>query len=152
MKFEYLWRKLLYSLTHCPGRRIRVAALRQLGFHVGQDVYIGPNLTLSVGVSDKNMTLNIGDRVSFGPNVTLILASHPNNSRLKNVLQFPPRKIVIEDDAWLGANCVLLPGITIGTCSVVGAGAVVTKDVPPYTIVAGVPAREIRKISKSGLD
>lgn len=144
---NYLWRKILYSLTHCPGRRIRVWALRRLGFSIGHDVYIGPNLTLAVGIADTHMVLTIGDRVSLAPNVTLVLASHPNNSRLKSVLHFPPRKIVIGDDAWLGANCVILPGITIGECSIVAAGAVVTKDVPPYTVVAGVPAKQIKKIS-----
>lgn len=151
MIFDFLWRKMLYSCTRCSGRRLRIAALRMLGFCVGENVYIGPYLTLAVGILDKNMILDIGDRVSLGPNVTLLLASHPNNSRLKGILK-SPRKIVIEDDAWLGANCVIMPGITIGKCSIVGAGAVVTKDVPPYTVVAGVPARPIRTIDKDGVE
>lgn len=53
----------------------------------------------------------------------------------------------IKDDVWVGAGVIILSGVTIGECSVIGAGAVVTKDVEPYTIVAGVPARKIRDIN-----
>ena len=54
--------------------------------------------------------------------------------------------VVIEDDIWIGANAVILPGVTIGQHSVVAAGAIVTKDVPPHSLVAGVPAKVIRQI------
>ena len=53
----------------------------------------------------------------------------------------------IKDDVWIGAGVIILSGVTIGECSVIGAGAVVTKDVEPYTVVAGVPARKIRDIN-----
>lgn len=52
----------------------------------------------------------------------------------------------IKDDVWIGAGVIILSGITIGECSVIGAGAVVTQDVEPYTVVAGVPARKIKDI------
>lgn len=55
--------------------------------------------------------------------------------------------VKIKDDVWVGAGVIILSGVTIGECSVIGAGAVVTKDVEPYTIVAGVPARKIRDIN-----
>ncbi|HOO26508.1 MAG TPA: DapH/DapD/GlmU-related protein [Clostridiales bacterium] len=55
------------------------------------------------------------------------------------------RKITIEDNVWIGANAVITPGITIGTGSIIGAGAVVTKDVEPYSVMGGVPAKLIRK-------
>jgi len=54
--------------------------------------------------------------------------------------------VIIEDDIWIGANAVVLPGVTIGHHSVVAAGAVVTKDVPPHSLVAGVPAKVIKQI------
>ena len=54
------------------------------------------------------------------------------------------KKIVLEDDVWIGANAVIIQGVTVGTGSIVGAGAVVTKDVPPYTVVGGTPASVIR--------
>lgn len=72
--------------TRFPWNKIRVWSLRKLGFKVGKNVYIGPGLTMSIGLRDKSMVLEIGDRVSFGPNVTLILASHPGGGEncLKN--------------------------------------------------------------------
>lgn len=54
--------------------------------------------------------------------------------------------VKIKDDVWIGAGAIILSGVTIGECSVIGAGAVVTKDVEPYTVVAGVPARKIKDI------
>ena len=57
------------------------------------------------------------------------------------------KPIIIEDDAWLATRCMVLKGVTIGKGAVVAAGAVVTKDVPPYTMVAGVPAKAIKKIN-----
>jgi acetyltransferase-like isoleucine patch superfamily enzyme len=62
----------------------------------------------------------------------------------------PPARILIEDNVWLATRCTVLKGVTIGTGAVVAAGAVVTKDVPPYTLVAGVPARIIRHITPEG--
>ena len=141
-----LLRKILVMFTRFPMNKIRIWSLRKLGFKVGKNVYIGPGLTMSIGLRDKSMLLEIGDRVSFGPNVTLILASHPGRSELCKKLRFPPRIIMIGSDSWLGANSVIMPDVTIGKSSVVGAGAVVTKSVPDNTIVAGVPAKIIRKI------
>ena len=141
-----LYRKLLYMLTRAEGRRVRVWALRKLGFQVGKDVYIGPHLTMAVGYADTHMQLFIEDRVSFGPNVTLILATHSNHSRLNDVIQQPPRKIHIGEDSWIGAGAIILPNVTIGKCCVIGAGAVVTHDIPDYSVAVGVPARVIKTI------
>lgn len=55
-------------------------------------------------------------------------------------------EIAIQNDAWIGAGTIILPGVTVGECSVVGAGSVVTKDVPPYTVVAGNPAKFLRRV------
>lgn len=142
----FLIRAFWYRVSRFPGRRIRSIALKRLGFSVGNDVYIGPRLTITAGIRDKSMILYLGDRVSIGPNVSLILASHPNNSMLKRVLTPPPRKIIIGHDTWLGASSTIMPGVTIGECCIIGAGAVVTKDVPPYSVVAGVPARIIKTL------
>ena len=147
--FKFLKRKTLYWLTRFPQRNVRVWALRQLGFEVGRDVYVAPGLTMAVGVMDTNMKLILGDRVSFGPNVTLILATHPNFSRLNKIINHPTRSITIGHDSWLGANAVIMPNINIGKYCIVGAGSVVTHDVPDYTIVGGVPAKEIKKIDPS---
>lgn len=151
-RLSWLYRRLLYSLTRAQGRNIRVWAMRMLGFEIGKDVYIGPNLTMTVGYADKNINLTLGDRVSFGPNVTLILATHPNNSKLCSVIKYPPRQITIGEDSWLGANVVIMPDITIGKCCIIGAGAVVTHNVPDYAIMAGVPAKQIGMVDKTKLN
>lgn len=149
--FDWIYRKVLYDLTRSHKASVRVWAMRKLGFNIGKDVYIGPYLTMTVGYADKNIKVNLGDRVSFGPNVTLILAEHPNNSRLRSILTFPPRQITIGDDSWLGANVIVMPNITIGKCCIIGAGAVVTHDVPDYAIMAGVPAKQIGTVDKEKL-
>lgn len=85
------------------------------------------------------------DRVSIGPRVTLVTSSSPNLSRIRPYVKVVDGKIRIENDAWIGAGVIILPNVNIGKFSVIGAGAVVTKDVPPYTVVAGVPAKKIKK-------
>lgn len=148
----WLYRRLLFLLTRAQGRGVRTWAMRKLGFQLGSDVYIGPGLTMTVGYADTSINLTLGDRVSFGPNVTLILATHPNNSKLHSYFTYPPRQITIGNDTWLGANVIVMPNITIGKCCVIGAGAVVTHDVPDYAIMAGVPAKQIGKIDKERLN
>ena len=150
--FNWLYRKVLFDLTRSRKSSIRVWAMRKLGFNIGKDVYIAPYLTMTVGYADKNIKVNLGDRVSFGPNVTLILATHPNNSKLRTYINYPPRQITIGEDSWLGANVVIMPNITIGKCCIIAAGAVVTHDVPDYAIVAGVPAKQIGTVDKEKLE
>lgn len=147
-----LYRKILYDLTRANIASARVWAMRKLGFNVGKDVYVGPRLTMTVGYADMSIKVNLGDRVSFGPNVTLVLATHPNNSRLHSCIKYPPRQITIGEDSWLGANVVVMPNITIGKCCIIGAGSIVTHDVPDYSIMAGVPAKRIGMIDKKKLE
>lgn len=80
--------------------------------------------------------------------MTLVLATHPNYSKLKKVLDpFPPRKLEIGDDSWLGAGVIIMPNVKIGKMCVIGAGSVVTRDVPDFSVVVGSPARIIRTIN-----
>ncbi len=90
--------------------------------------------------------VSIGDNVLIGPGVTILSASHNTNANLPMRTSSPEFGYVdIGSDAWLAARCIILPGVTIGNGAIVSAGAVVTKDVEPMTIVGGVPARVIRK-------
>jgi acetyltransferase-like isoleucine patch superfamily enzyme len=148
---KYKRKILMTFFLHFPYRGVRCWALKACGFELGEQVYIGDNLTVTVGFADKSMKLIIQDRVSIAPNVTLIIASHPNEIRLKPILPAPKRSIVIGHDSWLSANCIVMPGVTIGECCIVGAGSVVTHDVPPYSIVVGNPARVIKTIDPSKL-
>ncbi|RYG00936.1 MAG: sugar O-acetyltransferase [Chitinophagaceae bacterium] len=106
---------------------------------LGNNVFINFNCTfLTLG------GISIGNNVLIGPGVTMSSESHPLNPGERHSLV--PGRIVVSDNVWIGAGALILQGITIGKNSVVAAGAIVTKDVPPNTVVAGVPAREVRKI------
>jgi acetyltransferase-like isoleucine patch superfamily enzyme len=150
-------RGFLFSLRKKTGRmlagsfplnRIRVSALRWAGYQIGHKVYIGTNFTLAAMNSEIGDDLQIGDRVAIGPNVTLVLSSDANYSRL--IEKIPPIRgfIKLGNDCWIGAGVIILPNVVIGECAVVGAGSVVTRDVEPYTIVAGVPAKHVKTIEK----
>ncbi|CAI4217914.1 unnamed protein product [Parascedosporium putredinis] len=96
-------------------------------------------------------TITVGDRTLIGPNCSFFSASHPQDPTLRNGTAGPEsgKPIVIGADCWLGGNVIILPGVTIGRGSTVGAGSVVTKDVPEYTCVAGNPARIIKRVDVS---
>lgn len=91
-------------------------------------------------------SLTIGNYVNVGPNVSLLTANHRFDAFDRPMAQqgVVPAPVVVEDDVWLGANVVVLPGNRIGRGAIVGANAVVTHDVEPFAIVGGVPARLIR--------
>lgn len=149
MKYSYraIRRKLFKVLVRfLPGYKFRLTLLRSCGYKIGDNVMIGEDLIIGEAGDDFGQKLFIGDRVAIGPRVTLIHESAPNRSRLRKVYPGSRGNIVVENDAWIGAGSIILPGITIGEGAVVGAGSVVTKDVPPYTVVAGVPARPRKRI------
>jgi len=150
MKLTYraIRRKFLKMLVRfAPGHRLRMFLFRRCGYTVGEKVFVGEDLIVVENADDFRKKLIIGDRVSIAQRVTLATGASPNWSRLSKVYPSHGGKIVIEDDAWIGAGAIILPDVTIGEGAVVGAGAVVTRDVPPYTVVAGVPARPIKRIS-----
>lgn len=124
----------------------RVALLRWCGFSIGRDVYIADDLIIVEELGDRG-NLSIGNRVSIAPRVTLVTSSHPNQSRTRPFAPVSAGPIVIEDDAWLGAGCVILPGVRIGRGAVVGANSVVAHDVPPLQVVAGQPAKLVRELT-----
>lgn len=129
-----------------PMYQLRSAMLRWCGYRVGKDVYVGEDLIIIDEPSDWGM-VSIGDRVAISPRVTLVVSSRPNFSRIARYVPVKHGPIAIESDVWLGTGVVVLPGIKIGEGAVVGANSVVTKDVNPYTIVGGSPARLIREVS-----
>lgn len=108
---------------------------------IGSNVWIGQNSFLH-GAGG----IIIGNNVGIGPNTSILTSAHaeegPSVPILFSRLDFAP--VVLEDDCDIGLGSILLPGVTIGRGAQVGAGAVVTRDVEPYSVVAGVPARMIR--------
>ncbi|KAF4967986.1 hypothetical protein FSARC_4547 [Fusarium sarcochroum] len=113
----------------------------------GSNVSIGKNCFMNFGLTILDTSLVIiGDRVQMGPNVNIYTAGHETSvlSRIKFIEFGHP--IRIEDDCWIGGNVVILPGVTIGRGCTVGAGAVVTKSLPPYSIALGAPAKVVKTI------
>lgn len=147
LKIERLKNKMIYSLgVHFPYSKVRRYSLRLLGFDVGKNVYFPSDLIITQNFCEERGFLKIGDNVSIGPRCTLVVVSHPNFSAVRNNLKKPEYKIIIENNVWLGAGVIVLPGITIGENAIVAAGAVVTKDVEKNSVVGGVPAKKIKNI------
>ena len=139
---------LLYKIMmRMPYSKIRLWALRKQGYRVGKNVYLPSDIKIAHNFVYKRGELTIGDRVSIAPGVTLILSSHSNFSTVSQNVSQKGSFITIEDDAWIGAGAIILNGITIGKGAIVGAGSIVTRDVPPHAIVAGNPAKVIRQIN-----
>ena len=92
--------------------------------------------------------VTIGHHVNLAQCITVTALNHNFEDKIQRIdaQGVSTKSIVIGDDIWIGANAVVLPGVSIGNHSVVAAGAVVTKDVPPHTLVAGVPAKIIKEI------
>jgi galactoside O-acetyltransferase len=111
---------------------------------IGNYVFLNSNVMLN---ADLGGQIQIGNNVLIGPNVVIRASNHSFADPNVPIEQqgHVPGRIVIEDDVWLGANVVVLPNVTIGRGAVVAAGAVVTKDVAPFSVVGGVPARLISK-------
>jgi len=145
---KVLWKKLAKTVVRfTPLNWLRIVLLRSCGYKIGKKVYIGEDLIISEILEDFSEKLIIEDRVAIGQRVTLVTSSDPNYSRLYDYVKVKRGTIHIEQDAWIGAGAIILPNITIGEGAVVGAGAVVTKDVLPYTIVVGIPAKAIKKVN-----
>ena len=156
------------------GMRCRAWRLRLVGGHVGTDVRIARNVY--IGVADKfsignssfintgtlilaggtgtTGTIRIGNDVLIGPHVILVSGSHRYDLLDRPIRQQGEiyKPIIIEDDVWIGAHVVIMPGVTVGKGSVIGAGAVVSNDIPAYSIAVGVPARVIKSRLEKGGD
>ena len=115
---------------------------------LGDHVYIGPGASFVASIS----TITIGNNTFFGPNVTIIGGNHSSHIvgklmadyRLEDKMQQDDEPVNIEEDVWVGTGVIILKGVTIGRGAIIAAGAVVTKIVPPYAIVGGVPAKILK--------
>lgn len=115
----------------------------------GKNITVGKNVFINTGCRFQDQGgIRIGDHVLIGHNVVLATLNH--DFAPYNRVTMHPAPIHIEDRVWIGANATVVPGVTIGENSIVAAGAVVTKDVPPNTIVGGVPAKVLKRIDENG--
>ena len=110
--------------------------------HFGNNIYANFNLTL---VDDTH--IYVGDCTMFGPNVTVATAGHPILPELREKGYQYNMPVHIGKNCWLGAGVIVLPGVTIGDNTVVGAGSVVTKDLPSNAVAVGNPCRVLREIN-----
>lgn len=134
-------------LSEIIGQKIDESTTIFTPFHTnfGRHIQIGKNVFINHACTFLDLGgITIEDDVLIGPKVSIITENHPVNPNERKMLDH--RGVIIKRNAWIGANATILPGLVIGENSVVAAGAVVTKDVPPNTIVAGVPAKIIKKI------
>lgn len=143
---SFFYKKLMRSC----GSNVRFSALTSdftyRNLTIGNDVYIGPHALFLCTESQ----IFIGSKVLFGPHVTIIGGDHRVTDvgrYIYDVLDKHPEDdldIHIEDDVWIATNVTILKGVTVGRGAVVAAGALVVKDVPPYAIVGGVPAKVLK--------
>lgn len=112
----------------------------------GKNIRLGKNIFINHACSFLDLGgITIDDNVMIAPRVNLVSESHPISVKDRKTLTVG--HIHIKQNAWIGANATILPGVTIGENSIVAAGALVDKNVPDNTIVGGIPARVIKKLS-----
>lgn len=111
---------------------------------VGKNFFANYNCTI-IDVAK----VTIGDNCQFAPNVSIYTAGHPIHPDIRNTLYEYGIHVTIGNNVWIGGNSVVLPGVNIGDNCVIGAGSVVTKDIPPWSLAAGNPCRVIRKITEA---
>ncbi len=155
--------ELLYRLNALPPgeRAARDALLRQILGAVGRDCQVLTPFYCDYGVNIRvgdaffmnkgchvldGGSVSFGNHVFVGPMCGFHTAIHPLDAERRNRALERAEPIVVEDDVWIGAQACVLPGVRIGRGAVVGAGSVVTHDVPPLTVAAGNPCRVIRSL------
>lgn len=145
-----------------PALPDRFAALKRLFGSVGEGSWIEPPFACDYGTNislGKGVFLNfncvildplpvtLADGVLIGPAVQIYTVGHPLNVTVRRTLLESGKPVRVEANAWIGGGAILLPGVTVGAGAVVAAGSVVTRDVPPLTLVAGNPARVVRSLA-----
>lgn len=153
-----------YDATEDGDLSTRETLLKQLFGSCGKDPYIEPSFRPDYGcnihVGDDfyanfdcvmldSCPIRIGDRVMLGPGVHIYTACHPLDAHERSSGLEYSKPVTIGNDVWLGGRCVINPGVKIGDEAVVASGAVVTQDVPPRCVVAGCPARIIKRLDSS---
>jgi maltose O-acetyltransferase len=131
-------------LFRSTGQRVNIE--QGANFYSGWEIEIGDDSSLGISCMIP-YDLKVGKDVMMGPYVVIVGENHQFSRRdkpmrLQGYQHYPP--VRIEDDVWIGARVIILPGITVGKGAIIGAGSVITKDIPPYAICAGNPARVLR--------
>lgn len=165
---QHLFSVLSRAIPAQVGSDWRVLLLRQRGAQVGAGTRIfgTPEITLGAEATDAaNLTighdcvidigclfeigdrLTIGDRVTLGHQVSILTTTHELGRREHRAGKLVQSPVNIQDGAWLGCRCVVLPGVTVGAGAIVEPGTVLNKDVPPHTRVGGMPAKKLEELA-----
>ncbi len=155
---------LPYSRRSAWAKSVRGFFAKHIVRHFGHDANIEKNAYFTPGLSIGDYSsigprseifgvVTIGNDVMMGPDVVIQTNNHKHDRtdipmRLQGFEE--PREVVIGDDVWIGQRVIILPGVTVGKGCIIAAGAVVTKDVPEYSVVAGVPARVVKSRLSEG--
>jgi maltose O-acetyltransferase len=119
----------------------------------GCHIHVGKNFYANHGCTILDCArITIGDNCLLAPHVVISSATHPLDAKRRSAGEEYTRPIVIGDNCWIGASATINPGVTIGNNVVIGAGAVVAKDIPDNVVVAGVPAKIIRQLGPDGTE
>lgn len=149
LAWNYLWRNwFLGNLARVSPRGMIMAVHRLRGVKIGADCFIDPNAILETAYPE-NITLGDDVRVTAGA----IIMTHikpPHYLRDEGLVPNVLKPVILHDHCFIGVNAVILPGVTVGKAAVVASGAVVSSDVPPYTMVAGNPAKVIKRFAAPG--
>ena len=153
-----------FNMTRPTDGKKRAEMLKTMFAEIGEGCYIEPPLHANFGgkfvhfgsfiYANFNLTLvddapiYVGDHTMFGPNVTLVTAGHPILPRLRELVYQFNAPIHIGKNCWLGAGVIVLPGVSVGDNSVIGAGSVVTKDIPANVVALGTPCKVVREIGE----
>ncbi|MDC6158983.1 acyltransferase [Bacillus albus] len=157
--YKYTLNKVSFKLDSKLVKSLKRILLKKIFYKIGENINVRNNITFHSG---KNITIGdnsgigdrcflqdideiiIGNNVLMGPEVLIYTANHRHKKDKLIIEQgIDTKKIVIEDDVWIGTRSIILPGVTIGKGAVIAANAVVTKDIEPYAIAGGVPAKKI---------
>ncbi len=137
----YKFQRVAYWLSFfCPAESLRHTLLRAAGIKIGRDAHVPMGVVFVYNTLNGN-GVSLGERVAVSPGVIFAAEISPNNSRLSELFPLQHNQaIVVDDDAWIGANATILAGVRIGKAAVIGAGALVSEDVPAASVSAGIPA------------
>lgn len=164
LQYECLNKQYDYNMTRPHEQEKRQELLKEMFAQIGEGCYIEPPFHSNWGghhchfgkniYANFNLTcvddthIYVGDYTMFGPNVTLATAGHPILPKLRQQAYQYNMPIHIGRNCWLGAGVVVLPGITIGDNVVIGAGSIVTKDIPSNVVAAGNPCKVLREVNE----
>lgn len=138
----FFWGIFLYSSDINLRIKESVRFINTRNISIGKTVFINHDSEFDA----TSACIKLGDNISIGQHCSFITTNHIfKKGVLMNSQGNIGEEIIIENDVWIAAHCIILPGVTIGTGSVIAAGAVVTKDVAPYSVMGGVPAKLIKK-------